>query len=403
MVLVSKRIMVLMIRITAKSVFFAIRHLFPNIRLLLSRLHGKKIVVFSLPYAMHYDYLAPIFEKLRSTSNMKCYWVIVKSLSSDSRPYLQSRETPRRMILEVPHMYGLRFVDAIISASTLFECFPNCRCERIQVFHGLAGWGSSKSLDPDMQTLKAFNHLFLTGPFQRDMIEDVYFKKYPARTEVTHLYSVGYPKSDNSLDSAKERDRIVTMHGLDAYLPIVLYAPTWEPEASLCSDGDTILPTLAALNVSVIVKVHPNFYKPTFAVYGGEWVDRIKSFCQAHSNCRIASGLNANTYMQAADLMLADVSGVGLEYLLLDKPIVFWDCPAFFEKNGREGAEYQLRYAGPVVQTVGGLRQAIEEQLIDPGQYRVERQRAAAELVYHRGHAAEVAADAVCEILGLKD
>jgi hypothetical protein len=186
---------------------------------------------------------------------------------------------------------------------------------------------------------------------------------------------------------------------LDPEKPTILYAPTYQKEASLQQQGDTILKALASMkDCNVLVRLHyyslernnPEAHK--LGHEGKDWQVVMDRITAEHPNVRHVKG-NSNPWFRAADLMVGDVSGACFEYALLNKPIVFIDCPKYFEAQGRDGIGYWGRSIGDIISEVSDLPDVIRTNLDDPGQYQEQRQALINKLVYNPGQATKVAVD----------
>lgn len=360
---------------------------------------GYKIVVFNVVVGFHYDYIEPLLLKLRHRREIR-WWIIVYH-GSDGLETVLARGIPRERILLADSAIELKCVDAFISPTT-FTSVPKGQVECIQLFHGLAGWGSSKSGDPKMNGLTKFNRLFVAGPNMERTIARDFFAFHPDHKQHTAIYPVGYPKTDSLFANGQARPAVVKHYGLDAGKPIVLYAPSWEKQASLHTSGDAILRTLANLDASILIKLHSNCLTTDPQLTGGvNWREVIGTFCDQHPNCRMVAESNANSFLAAADLLVTDVSGVGFEYLLLDKPVVYYDCPEFFAAYGTAGIEHWGRSAGEVVGNPDRLRAAVQRALHQPNEHKAARAEIVSQLVFNPGAATEVAVASTLEILGL--
>ena len=374
------------------------RTLWSNFRLLLARLRGRRIVLFYTPDARSFPFVEPIWQRLTNEKTLQCFLVVKQIYAEHAITYLESRGVRRSEWLVVSSAYSLKIADIFISA--FVESLPDCRCERIQVFHGLAGWGCAKGADPEMKSLRAFNRLFLTGPNQEQIIQQQYFARYPEAPQDTKLHKIGYVKTDALFERQDHRSHVVRRYSLKANVPIILYAPTWEKEASLFTAGEEILAALATLPANILFKPHPMFfYKAWHRSDAKPWEDVFHTLEITYPNLRIIREADSNPFVVAADLLVTDVSGIGFEYLLLDKPIIYFDCPAFFATYGSKGIEYWGRSAGVVVSTPEELVQAAQQALKKPTQLHAQRQQVVNRLVYNPGHAADMAVAAVKEIL----
>ena len=253
-----------------------------------------------------------------------------------------------------------------------------------------------------------FTHIFLQGPLFRELQADLALRA-PEEVEQLEWLEVGYPKSDGLLarKGKGERDALLERFGLDPKLPTVLYAPAFNRGSSLERYGEDIFRTLAGLDgVNVLVKLHPVSYdRSVIGVHsqGIYWPDILKKY--EGLRFRHAGNVEVTECLLAADALVGDVSGVSLEYLLLDRPVIYLACPDFFRSIGAppDGGPSLLvnvgRPAGVEVGDMEGLEKAVREALAHPERRSAERQGIAKRLVYNPGHAAEAAADAVERLL----
>lgn len=111
---------------------------------------------------------------------------------------------------------------------------------------------------------------------------------------------------------------------------------------------------------------------------------------------------------------MTDFSSVALEFIVLDKPVIYLDCPEYFEKtlklpaydsdpdyvrnNPRANAG---RHVGVVVEHVSQLATAVERCLANPRAGSQERRELAGMLLYNPGKGADAAATTILEMLGV--
>ena len=343
-----------------------------------------------------------LWKRLLKLPGLRCWVAAHTQYGVETTAFLRARGVPASAILLLNSPTSLKCVDLFFR--TTGGTTPDCACERVQIFHGLAGWGCAKSggVDPQMDSLTSFNRLFMTGPNQEKILREQYFTLHPEIRERTALYKIGSPKSDALFDGTYSRDSVIKRYNLDPQKPIILYAPTWEKEASLHTYGDDILTGLAGLNASVLIKPHPNFLAKNWPRPDRKpWSQVLADFCRQHLHCRLVTDPNSNLYLVATDVLITDASGVGLEYLLLNKPIIYYDCPAYFAIHGANGIEYWGRSAGEIAATAAELGAAVQHALTDPIRLAPAREQVINQLVFNRGCATEAAVRAVHDILGL--
>jgi hypothetical protein len=180
----------------------------------------------------------------------------------------------------------------------------------------------------------------------------------------------------------------------------VLYAPTWSPESSLNTSGESIIASLARLGGNVIVKLHDRSYDMSVRASGGiDWRTRIERICRAHG-AHLAQDPDVARYLFVADALVTDHSSVGFEFMLLDRPIVVVDCPQLLE-HARVSADKVawLRNAAAVVSAdaVGG---AVQRSLSDPSELSTRRRQIAAALFYEPGGATARAVQSIYALVG---
>ncbi len=274
---------------------------------------------------------------------------------------------------------------------------------RITINHGLTDKAGTFPAAQLGHPIGYNNVLFSCGAAMFQGSWEKYVKKWPETPTSLKIIPVGSPKTDTLFDGTYQRDEILKELNLDPNLPTVLYAPTYQKEASLEQAGMGIIKTLAAMEINLLVRLHhlslsnaiPSAVRDGHG--GFDWRAALNDLVQHYPNLRHVEG-DSNPYFVAADLLVGDVSGACFEYILQDKPVVFFDVPRFFKIHGRAGVGYWGRSAGCMVRDVEELSVAVREELEQPARYSAERARLIAQLVHQRGGAAKRAAET---ILGL--
>jgi hypothetical protein len=150
------------------------------------------------------------------------------------------------------------------------------------------------------------------------------------------VVNVGYPKSDKLYQGALPgRNDIFSRLHLDHRKKTLLYAPSWEPGLSLREFGTSLADIiLQNKEYNLIIKLHPNsFHSPQandyITVTGGiNWEQEFLPFMSYH-NFAFVKEPNINELLIVSDIMITDLSAVALEFLALDKPVIYLDCPKF--------------------------------------------------------------------------
>ena len=262
---------------------------------------------------------------------------------------------------------------------------------RVTINHGLTDKQTTFPADFIGNGVGYANALFACGSAMFKGSWERYIQKWPEILFSLQIVPIGCPKTDVLFDGTYTRDEVLRSLKLDPKRPAVLYAPTYQQEASLEQAGMDIIQALVSMPVSVIVRLHHLSMRQ-------EWKDRLQQLASAHPNLRVVE-TSSNPLFVAADLLVGDVSGACFEYILQDKPVVFYDVPAFFEAHGRDGVGYWGRDAGVIVRDTDELRTAVTAELAQPDHKTGARKNLIGQLVYDRGGAARRAADALLEMI----
>lgn len=312
-----------------------------------------------------------------------------------------------------------------------FDNFPALRVvpDAIVSFYPASGLALSRYIDPQKtirvvlthtlsdkealfsdryreDALADFDVLFLSGPIMHERFHQQYVPRCPDTAERLLLVPAGYPKVDTLFDGRYDRTATLQRLGFGPQRSTVLYAPTWEREASLEVCGVEAIESLASLDVNLLVKPHYMSLVPgdahgtgvlaTQYGHGGkDWRKTLLDFENRFSNMRFIQDNDVNPYLVAADLMVTDVSGVGYEFVLLNKPIVFIDVPQLFEKLGTTGIHYWGRSCGDIVFDIADLASTVQRNLDHPRAKGKERVELGEKLVYNKGSAATKTVEAL--------
>ncbi len=107
----------------------------------------------------------------------------------------------------------------------------------------------------------------------------------------------------------------------------VLYAPTWTPtltSAQMLGHRAAELICGARDDINLIIKPHPRICETRPA-----WLAAWREMAAARSDVTVVDGssVDVNPYLLAADVLVSDASGVSLQYLALDRPIILISNP----------------------------------------------------------------------------
>lgn len=152
------------------------------------------------------------------------------------------------------------------------------------------------------------------------------------------LTPIGLPKSDPLLNGHHHRDQMLAGLGLDPGLFTVLFAPSWEQQGCLRSStlGRDVLRSIAAQHMNLVIRLHPVSYveanHPLNDLFTGgtDWKAEIGRQVAGSRVVHVTTpGYSIEPLLAAADCLVTDFSSVALDFLALNKPVVFLDCPGF--------------------------------------------------------------------------
>ncbi len=382
--------------------------------MLIDKFRKKKTVILDIEELSFIPYILPVYESLRKKTKSISYYISTHYPGAEelnvfgipvSRQFniSMAKDLKETDLFLSPHIYGKGNKNSI----------------RIHINHNQpVKYHSYKKRD-----FINFNVHFLTSPLHREQTENT-IKDYSLEEMDIKLFNIGYSKSDDLLSGKYSREKVLSELGVDTDKKTIIYAPSWDKGLSLRSFGESVIEELLKNeSVNVIVKLHPISYSsadgPNYEFYTGgiNWKDRLEKF-NSYKNFRNVTEGKSDPLLAASDVMVTDLSSVALEFIMLDKPVIYIDCPEFFDKTlketytgfGNTSAEFVKndpkanagRHTGIVVEEISQLNDALQRALGNPSEFSQKRKELAELLTYNKGRAADAASDKILELLNLK-
>ncbi|MFG0316528.1 MAG: CDP-glycerol glycerophosphotransferase family protein [Planctomycetota bacterium JB042] len=345
----------------------------------------RKRLLFFAKCPMNYVLFAPVHERLRRDPAIEI--TFTGKLRGERDP---------RLVYE-PFDLGdarfsrnsrARFVPWDLYVSPDFRMAGKRAKVKTHLFHGF----SIRNFAIHPRALE-FDRLHLLGPYMKRR----FVETFGLDEDDPRLEEVGMPKLDALIARRHDRAAVLEELGLDPARKTVLFAPTWIEGGCLDTQGEEIVRALGRLPVNTIVKLHDNsFDLRKQRTDWGAVLPRILSPSQV-----LARGFDSNPYLAAADLLISDASSVANEFLVLDRPLVFFrlsELEASWPSTDRE--TWGTR-TGTVIDRAAELEAAVLGSLDDPGRRSEVRQAAAADFFYAPGTATERAERSLRTSLGL--
>jgi len=353
-----------------------------------ARASGKQLWVFQCDFEGHFPYLKPYFEYSKSINDVEIFFSIGNPNPSKVSDYLIDQGVANEHILFPVDLVSRTIWDVYLSPTEWGNIFPgNKDAFRVQVFHTLA----DKNLEYSKELLN-FNIVFANGPVHHDFLDKYIFTPYPESKNILSVYNTGFAKIDDLFTGYYSKDKLKEELHIDRAdkRKIILYAPNWEAGSALRMYGEDVFRQLTSLPYTVLIKLHyMSLLSPDnhYATGGVNWKAILEKY-EKYENIRIAYNQNINPYLFLADLMLTDYGGASLEYMSTGKPIVYLDCPEFFNERGQDIFENKARETGYIINDVKEIPDTIKNSLDKEDVFINKRKQLSNQLLYNPGKAA---------------
>lgn len=257
------------------------------------------------------------------------------------------------------------------------------KCPKILYTHGMAGLNFSKFLD-QVRFIEKYSMLFLNGPIHKKALvsaQERYGGKLPP------MYEVGYLRGDRLLRMAKSFDKKNFLKKIELpKVPVILYAPTWGNFSSPMRWLDLIVEVCKGMGVNLLIRLHPKMVSKTRTNFNVEmkWEEKLQTIEKENPCVKVVFNQDIDDVMLSADVMITDVSGMALEFMAIDKPVVFLESKKYFELFGDNRPEKWCRPTQEV-RTKSDLEKELKKAIDGNGfKYPAE------ELMYNIGHSLEI-------------
>ena len=275
---------------------------------------------------------------------------------------------------------------------TLSSYGSELRCPKVLYTHGMAGLNFTKDFKY-VRYLQRYNAVFLNGPLHKKALltaQGYYGVDLPP------MYEVGYLRGDRLLKMSETFNRSLFLESLGlSDVPTVMYAPTWGDFSSTTEWIDKVVEVCGDMGINLLLRLHPIVLtlKAKWKTGGVDWNRKLHDIEKKYSYVRVAMSHDIDDIMLASDVMITDVSGMALEFLTMDKPVVFLPAPRYFEIYGTERPEKWCRPDYEIKDTAE-LKQDLRKALEGTGfKFPVD------ELVYNRGKVLNVMVQRIEEII----
>ncbi|KAF1293121.1 hypothetical protein BAU14_09840 [Enterococcus sp. CU9D] len=263
----------------------------------------------------------------------------------------------------------LNYVEALLQAKYLisnstFESFFSKRKGQIYIntWHGTPlkymGFDIPFSIAASQNVLRNFLMTdYLLSP--NSHTSSIFINGYKLNGIYTgEILEGGYPRIDQTITiSQKDALTCITKYGtiVDDSLPIILYTPTWKGKNvnQASDDIDQIANETLTLakkfknKYQVLVKVHPFIFE-------------LAKNDKRINNYLVSDYVDANIVLAATDILITDYSSIFFDFLVTNKPILFyvWDKDLYENERGMYLSSEEL--PGPSAENLSELIYLLE-------------------------------------------
>lgn len=347
----------------------------------------RKRVLFFAKCPMNFVLFAPVHDRLRRDPRIEFHFT----------GKYQGRKNPA-LVYGAFDLKGGRLVRNSLARWRAYDLYvtPDMRLSgrrarvKVHMFHGF----SLRNFAVQERVLR-FDKLFMIGPYMtRRFVETGLLSADDARIE-----KVGMPKLDSLVQGCFDRGQVLAGLGLDPSLPTVLFAPTWIQGGCLERQGQEIVRALGRLEVNTLVKLHDNSYDPRKE--SCDWARVLPPLLTSRQ--RLVRDFDSNPCLAAADVLVSDASSIANEYLLLDRPLIFFRLEGLEKDWPATDLETWGTKTGATIDRAEELGEAVAHALAHPEERAEVRRAAAEDFFYHPGDAAAHAAERLLDCLGLAE
>jgi CDP-glycerol glycerophosphotransferase len=228
----------------------------------------------------------------------------------------------------------------------------------INMWHGIPmkniGYPSTKNVNKYFKLFAdSIDYYTVSSAFDKEIIKNA-FKLEDKSVVITGLQNNDFIKIN--------QEEILTEKPYLNKKTIILYAPTFRENEMISKNLSDLVP-LSELNI-LLEKYDALFlYRSHFNTQDTEMLTKYNRIKDASNN----EFPNAQSLLYFTDILITDYSGIFFDFLLMDKPIVFYNYDfTDYKKHRGFIMDYEENTPGKKVQTQTELLHAIENYLVNP-------------------------------------
>ena len=260
----------------------------------------------------------------------------------------------------------------------------------VHLFHAPADIGMY-----EMYAFDNYDTLLCTGSYQKEAIRSIEKNRHEKAKELLDTGCTYYDYMQEELKKLSQKPD----EGLT-----VLYAPAWGERSSVVKYGTAVIDALAEAGIRVIFRPHPQMY-----VSDKETIAAVEAKIKGNSLIELDRNRTAAASMARSHAMVTDISGVIFDYaFLFERPIFLVN--AEYNLGGYDvididgGRVWDLDKSREITriikpEEIQSLASIVKAEMGNADAYRGKIQKIKNEEIYNFGHAGEVAAAQLVEML----
>ena len=300
---------------------------------------------------------------------------------------------PGKELMTLSYMNNIK-AKVVVSTTPQLDVYMLKRSKHVQKYVHLFHTATDVSLY-EMYAHDWYDTLLCTGPYMEESIRSIEKNRHEKAKE---LLKTGCTCFDYMLDELHRCTRHLE-EGLT-----VLYAPAWGVRSSVVTYGSAVIDVLTAAGIRVIFRPHPQMY-----ISDTEVIKAVEEKIKGNSLVEIDHNRTAVESMARSHAMITDFSGVIFDYaFLFERPIFIMNASYHLEGcevidiDGNKVWEIDkcheiTRMIKP--EELESLDKIVRAELENAGEYQERIRRIKADEIYNFGHAGEVAAKQLVEML----
>lgn len=300
-----------------------IRQIYMAIESYFLKFKKKKDILFVVRNRLMLSYVRAIYKRIEQDDRLRLWICLYKPCDADDHEMkvLKVKNNPRCI-----SYYLARYIKWDLIVFPDHKPVFRADCHKIFVDHSL---GSGRTVDGDVYEYGRrakdrtgniiYKKIFVASHFIAEGIKNHYPDIFPYIRVVGNLFI------DELMETQKKKTDLFKEKNLDHDRKTIMFASTWTSDSLIHNYGQELiakLPELAS-KYNVIISAHYNNY---YFKYPGclDWRN-ILGKINMENVYVIEPGTEPYRYLALTDLLIMDITSLGLYFTIFGKPIIFWN------------------------------------------------------------------------------